>query len=29
METRSSANKLGWIALVSYAGLCGLVWLLR
>jgi len=29
METRSSANMLGWIAFASYVGLCGLVWLLR
>jgi hypothetical protein len=27
METRS-ANLIGWICLLSYVGLCGLVWLL-
>jgi len=29
MESRSSANLIGWISLVSYVGLCGLVWLLH
>lgn len=29
MHTHRSANMLGWIAILSYAGLCGLVWLLQ